>query len=475
MALATLAGCAGEPVRPPEIPATDRYTTTDLPAQAAVDVHGGGAQTFEAGMDVPAQWWTLFQSPALDALVRQAIEASPTLAQARARLTQAQEDASAFRGGTQLPRVDANLAAYKVDLEPDSIGAPNLPVDMPLNLYLATIGVSYTFAIVGANRHGLEALRAAIDHRQYEVEAARLMLAGNVVTAAIREASLREQIARTREIIAAQENQLMIVEKLEQLGTAAGVDVIAQRLELAQTRAQLPGLESQLEQLRHRLAVYTGQPPGAAKLPEFHLADLKLPQALPLTVPSKLAQQRPDIRGAEAMLRQAGAGVGVATANMFPQITLSATGGSLAGSGGELLESGSDFYLLGASLVQPLFHGGELRAKRRAAVAAYEQAAAAYRETVLQGLQNVADVLRALEADSKILAARAEAAQHARRYHEIVAARYEAGGTSYFLLLDARKKLHGALIDETRAVADRYADSAALFQSLGGGWWNAQK
>ena len=233
----------------------------------------------------------------------------------------------------------------------------------------------------------------------------------------------------------------------------------------------MPELERQLEQVRHRLAVYIGRPPGAAELPQFRLAELQLPAELPLSLPSALARQRPDLRAAEALLHQAAARVGVATANLYPQITLSATAGSLVTNSGDLFSSGTGFYLLGASLTQPLFHGGELQAKRRAALAAYEQAGAAYKEVVLQGFQNVADVLRALEADAKKVKERDDAAMYARSYYEITSARYRAGGVSYYALLDAQRKLHGALLERTQALADRYADSAALFQALGGGWW----
>lgn len=458
--VALVAGCAGEPVRPPEMPTAARYTSTPVTEERLAP-----------GQDLPAQWWTLFQSPALDALVRLALEASPTLARAGAKLRQAQEDLNARAGATRLPKVDAKLSANRVDANPQSLGVQSLPVQTPFNLYLASVGVSYTLDVFGSTRRELEALQAAIDYQRYELEAARLMLAGNVVTAAIREASLREQIAATEEIVLAQDRQLAITERLAQLGTAARADVVAQRLDLAQIRAVLPELLRQLEQVRHRLAVYIGRPPGAAKLPEFRLAELQLPAALPLSLPSELARQRPDIRAAEALLHQATARVGVATANLYPQITLSATLGSLAANGGDLFSSGSGFYVLGASLTQPIFHGGELQAKRRAAVAAYEQAGAAYQEVVLQGLQNVADVLRALEADAKKLKERAEAAAQARAYHDITSARYKAGGVSYYFLLDAQRRLHGALIDHTQALADRYADSAALFQALGGGWW----
>jgi len=409
LSAAALAACAGDPVAPPQVPTTAQYTSTPLEAQtASADVRGGEAQRFVSGADIPAQWWTLFRSPSLDGLVRQALENSPTLVRAGARLRQAEEDLSA-RSGTQLPQVDAKLSANRVDVKPQSLGVPALPVATPLNLYLASVGVSYTLDLFGSTRRELDALRAETDYQRYELEAARLMLAGNVVTAAIREASLREQVASTEEIIALQTRQLAIVERLEQIGSAARVDVIAQRLELAQTRAGLPELQRQLEQVRHRLAVYMGRPPGAAVLPEFRLAELSLPSELPLSLPSELARQRPDIRAAEALLLRASAKVGVATANLYPQITLSATAGSLASNGGDLFASGTGFYLLGASLTQPLFRGGELQAKRRSAVAAYEQAGAAYQEVVLQGFQNVADTLRALEADAKKLKERAEA------------------------------------------------------------------
>ena len=473
LAASLLASCTHEPPRPPEVPTAERYTPGPAVEQtaAAGDFPGGQAQRFVGGRDIPAQWWSLFRSPALDALVRQALEQSPSLVQADARLRQAQEERSARAGATQWPSVDAKLSANRVDIGSDSFPGGGLPVPMPLNLYLASVPVSYQLDLFGANRHELQALQATIDEQRYELEAARLMLAGNVVTSAIREASLREQIASTAEIVALQQRRLAIVERLEQIGTAAQADVVVQRLELAQTRALLPELQRQLEQVRHRLAVYTGQAPGSARLPEFRLADLQLPAELPLTLPSDLARQRPDIRAAEALLQQAGERVGVATANLYPQIVLSANVGSLATQAGDLFGGGTLFYLLGASLAQPIFHGGELQARRRAALAAYEQAAAAYRQVVLQGLQNVADVLRALEADGLRLKDRAEAAQQAREQHRIVAARHQAGGVSVYALLDAERKLQSALVDRTQALADRYADSAALLQALGGGWW----
>jgi NodT family efflux transporter outer membrane factor (OMF) lipoprotein len=473
VATAVLAACAGDPPQPPVVPSAAQYTASPvvLPATPVAEGPGGPAQRFVAGNEMPALWWTLFKSPALDALVREALQGSPTLERTRARLRQAQEDFNARSGATRYPGVDAKLSANRIGIDPEAIGA-KLPLDTPFNLYLATVSVSYTIDLFGATRNELAALQGEIDHQRYDLEAARLMLAGNVVTTAIREAQLREQIALSESIVSLQGRQLAIVQRLQQLGTAAVSDVAAQRLELAQARATLPDLQRQLEQVRHRLAVFTGQPPGTAQVPEFHLADLQLPSELPLSVPSELARQRPDIRAAEAVLQQASARVGVATANLYPRLTLSANVGSIGSSnGGDLFTSGSGFYLFGASLAQPLFRGGELQARRRSAIAAYEQAGAAYKEVVLQGLQNVADVLRALEADARKLNERADAAAQAQRLHDIVAARYQAGGVSHLALLDSLRKLQAALLERTQAAADRFADTAALLQALGGGWW----
>jgi NodT family efflux transporter outer membrane factor (OMF) lipoprotein len=469
-----LAGCAGEPLHAPDVPTAAGYTAAPLAAQtaSAPGVRGGDAQVFAWGRDIPAEWWTLFGSPALDRLVRRALDGSPTLARAGAKLREAEEQREARTGETRYPRVDAKLSANRVDVQPEAIGARALPVATPLNLYLASVGVSYHFDFFGATRNELEGLRRQVDAERFELEAARLMLAGNVVTAAIREASLREQIAIAGELVVLQERRLAIVERLESIGSAAHADVEAQRLELAETRALVPELERQLAQVRHRLAVYVGEAPGAAQLPELRLAELRLPAELPVSLPSELARQRPDIRASEALLARAAANVGVANANLYPQLTLSATLGSLTTHPGDLFSGGTAFSLLGASLTQPLFRGGALQAEKRAAVAAYDQSAAAYRDVVLRGLQDVADVLRALDSDAAKLAERAHAADAARSQHAIAAARFEAGGVSQLALLDVERRLRSALLDRTQAVADRYADSAALLQALGGGWWN---
>jgi NodT family efflux transporter outer membrane factor (OMF) lipoprotein len=464
--LAMLAACGGAPLRAPEIPDTPGYTTSPVTHEAR------DGQRIAMGADIPAQWWTLFQSPALDRLVREALDDSPTVAAAAAKLRAAREVLEGRSGATSLPKVDAHLMANRVDVKPESLGGRPLPVEMPLNLYLASVSVSYTLDLFGATRGELDALRAAADSDRFELEAARQTLAANVVTSAIRAASLREQIAQAEQALALQSRQLAIAEALERAGGLSQADLAARREDLARSSAALPDLRRDLEQARHRLAIYTGRPPGAQDVPDIRLDELRLPTEIPVSVPSTLVRQRPDILASEALLRQASAQVGVATANLYPQITLSAQGGSLSTSGSGLLSSGTAFYLLGASLAQPVFHGGELRAKQRAAVAAYDQATAAYRDTVLHAFGNVADTLRALEADAARVEQRRRAAEEAGTAERIASARHAAGGVSELALLDTRRRLHEALADEARATADRRADSAALLQAVGGGWWN---
>ena len=462
-----LAACAGEPVRTPAIPEARGYT----PSPVALE-RGDAAQRVVMGRDIPARWWTLFRSPSLDKLVREALDASPTVERAAAKLRGASETLEGRAGATTLPRVDARLSGNRVDVNAESLGGRPLPIDMPLNLYLASVNVSYTLDLCGATRGELDALRAAADSDRYALEGARQTLAANVVTAVIRAASLQEQLAQSREALALQARQLAIAEELERAGGLSRADVAARREELARAGAALPDLLRELQQVRHRLAVYTGRPPDAADIPHIPLSELALPAELPVSLPSSLVRQRPDILAAEALLREAGARVGVANANLYPQITLTATAGSLATSGSGLLSSGTSFYLLGAALAQPIFHGGELQSKRRAAVAAYDQAAAAYRETVLHAFGNVADVLRALEADAAKVEERASAEREARGQAAIASARHAAGGVSELAVLDAKRRVLVAANERTRAVADRHADSAALLQAVGGGWWN---
>ncbi|MDF3837355.1 efflux transporter outer membrane subunit [Cupriavidus basilensis] len=472
LAAATLSACAvGPDFTAPAAPAASSYTAGAQPVRTgAADAPHGQAQTLEGGTDVPAQWWTLFRSPALDRTIRAALDASPTLAQAQARLEQARQDLVASTGALLLPRVDAKLNGTRQQVDLASVGITAFPNPGPFTLYGASVQVSYTLDLSGGQRRELEGLRAAVDYQRYELEAARLALAGNVATAAIREAGLRAQLADTEAIVQAQQQQLAIMEQRLRAGGVARVEVQRQRNELAQSQALLPGLAQQIAAARHQLAVYLGQPPASAELPEFRLDDLTLPATLPLSLPSAMAQRRPDIRAAEALLHQASASIGVATAQLYPQLTLSGSAGSQSLSARDLFGS-FNVWSLAAGLVQPVFRGGELLARKRSAEAAYEQALAAYRQAVLQGLREVADALRALEADAGTLQARADSARQARDTLAIVAGQYRLGGVSQLAVLDAERQYWQAALAQAQATASRFTDSAALLQALGGGWW----
>jgi NodT family efflux transporter outer membrane factor (OMF) lipoprotein len=472
--VAPLAGCAvGPDYEPPKPPTVTRYLATpDVRETVSADNPAGPAQRFASDRDIPAEWWKLFESPALDALVRQALSDSPKLAQAEAKLRRAQEELQARTGATRYPKIDVGASRNRVGIDSDAFKSPAFGDQFPLTLSLATVNVSYALDLFGKNRRELEGLRASVDYEQFELEAARLMLAGNVVTSAIEEASLRQQIEATEAAIAIEARQLDMVERLEGLGAVPKLDVVQQSGELARTRSTLPALHEGLERVRHRLAVYLGQPPGEAQLPELRIADLRLPTELPLSLPSDLARQRPDIRAAEALLHEASARVGVAAASFYPQITLSARAGGVAID--PLLSGTAGFSLLAASIAQPLFHAGELKAQKRMAEAAFDQAGAAYREVVLSGLQNVADILVSLDADAKTLSERANATKLAKAAYDITAKQYETGGVSLLALLDAQRQYVATSVDETRAMGDRFTDSAALFQALGGGWWSEE-
>ena len=410
---------------------------------------------------------------ALDRWIREALANSPTLGAAEATLRRAQEIRRA-RAGELLPSVDGTVSASRQKPSGASFGEANLQIN-PFTLYNASVNVSYTLDLFGRTRRELEALQAQVDYQGFQVEGAHLTLTSNIVTAAFQEASLRGQLQATRDILATQEELLALVEKQFELGGVARTDVLAQRASLAQSRATLPPLEKRLAQTRHLLAVLAGRFPGnATDLPEFDLKEFHLPEELPVSLPSSLARQRPDIRSAEELLHAASAAVGVATANLYPHVTLSGQYGTTATRIGDLFGPGSAVWGFGAGLLQPIFHGGALEATRRAEVAGFDQAAAQYRETVLQAFREVADVLRALEYDAMTLKAQSDAEAAARDTLDIATKQVRFGATSYLSLLNAQRQYHLARILLVQAQALRFADTAALFQALGGGWWNRE-
>jgi NodT family efflux transporter outer membrane factor (OMF) lipoprotein len=475
LTMGIMAGCAvGPDFHRPSPPDTNGYTGTPLaPETASAPGAGGASQRFITGRDIPAQWWTLFQCKPLDQLVRQALADNPTMAASQAALRQARENRLAQLGAL-FPSMDAGFSANRKKFTGASFGQPDVPGGL-FTLYNASVSVSYTLDLFGATRRGLEELQAQVDYQHYLLEGSYLTITANIVTAAVKEASLRAQIRATKEILKAEEEQLALVDQQFRLGAAARPDILAQQAQLAQTRTTLPPLEKELAQTRHLLAVLAGRPPGAAaQLPEFELTDFNLPGDLPVSLPSSLVSQRPDIRAAEEQLHSACALIGVATANLFPKLTITGDYGTQSTLLTGLFSGGTNVWSIGAGLLQPIFRGGELTAKRRAAIAAYDQAEAQYRETVLLAFQNVADVLRALENDADTLKAQSEAEAAAAESLDLTRNQFQLGAASYLTLLNAERQHQQASLILAQARGARFADTASLFQALGGGWWNRE-
>jgi NodT family efflux transporter outer membrane factor (OMF) lipoprotein len=475
--LITFAGCAvGPNFRAPPAPEVDAYRKDALPpATAAASVPTGDAQHFLEGAEVPARWWTTFDSDELNRRVEQALAHNPSVASAQAALRQAQENTNAARGGL-FPSVDAKAGATRGNANgfgaatgtTQTTSAGGLP--STFTLYNVGVNVGYTLDLFGGVRRNIEAQSAQADSQRFLLEGTYLSLAANVATASFREASLREQIRATQQIIADYRTELDLVEKQNEIGAKSMADVLVIRTQVATAEATLPPLRQLLEQTQTQLAVYLGQFPSAAQLSAVSLDGLTLPPDVPVSLPSVLTRQRPDVRAAEAQLHRATAEVGVATANLFPQITLSGSLGSEALHAGDLFSAGSKSWTLGADLLQPLFHGGTLRAQERAAEAGLDKAAADYQGTVLTAFQNVADSLRALELDAESLQAQAAAEKSAESSLELVRFQYHNGSASYLQVLDATRQYQQARIALIQARAARLADTAALYVALGGGW-----
>jgi NodT family efflux transporter outer membrane factor (OMF) lipoprotein len=472
LSLALLAGCTvGPHYRAPQPPTVTTYDAQpQAPSTVSSPGPGGAAQQFKASSEIPAQWWALYHSPELDHMVREALDNSPTLAQAIAKLKQAQEESNARTGATKYPTVSGSISAQREQVDLATFGVP-FPSPPPFSLLNGSVAVSYALDLFGANRRLIEGLNAQVAYQNWQLEGARLMLAGNVVSAGIRQAQLRSQIELTRQMLALQEQSLAIAEKRYQAGGASEYDVDSQRSLVAQTRATLPSMEQQLDVTDHQLAVLMGKTPAEVQVETIRLDSLTLPQDLPVSLPSSLVRQRPDIRAAESLMHQASANVGVATANLYPQIVLSASTGLI----GTNFANGSDVWNVGASLAQPIFNGGALRAEKRKAVAAYEEAGSVYQQTVLQAFREVADSLRAIDHDAQALQSQTEAASQAESAYQIASQRYAAGGISQVALLDAQRQQLQTALNRVVYQGSRYSDSVTLFQALGGGWWNEKQ
>jgi len=467
-----IGGCTvGPDFKKPAAPDVTGYTAQPLSTTAATaGVAGGEAQRFNSGTDIPGDWWTLFHSKPLNDLIEHSLTNNADLKAAQAALTVARENVLVQRGAFY-PSVTADASASRQRTSEAISATPNNGAFL-YNLYTPQVSVSYAPDLFGLNRRTMESIKAQEQAVRFQMIATQITLSTNVVAAAVQEASLQAQIDATHQLIDINTNMVQILRRQLAKGYASGLDLAAQESQLAQAVATMPPLIKQQVQERDLLAVLVGQFPSQAPTEKFDLSTLQLPQDLPVSLPSTLVAQRPDVLQAEANMHAASAQIGVATANRLPNITLSANAGNSALAIGQVFKSGNSFWGLGADLTAPIFQGGALLHQERAAKAAYVQAAQQYRSTVLSAFQSVADTLAALDQDAEGLKAAAAAADAAKRTLDLSQRQLQAGYANELSLLSAEQSYEQAVIALIQAQANRYADTAALFQALGGGWWN---
>lgn len=467
-----LSACAVGPdfhqPRPPEV----ALTPTALPA--TTETAAGKAQVFRTGTDISGDWWALFHSPELNALITAALAHNPTLAASQQTLIEAEETVRAAQGGL-LPSLSGGVQATREKVssaELASFGTASAVTIPAFSLYNADLNVSYAPDVFGGVRRQIESSAAQADFQRDELEAAYLTLTSNIVTAAVTEASLQGQIDATNKVIEAERQELSILVTQVGLGGAAQAQVLQEQATLAAAEATLPPLQSQLATTRDQLAVFVGTFPGDFHETDFTLASLTLPQDLPVSLPSAIVAQRPDIQAAAAQLHTASANLGVADANLLPQFTLSAQVGYESLTTGSLFTPQTLLWSLVAGVTQPLFEGGTLTARRKAALAALRAAGSQYQATVLSAFQNVADALQILQYDAVTLAAAQAAEEAAANSLAVTQAQYKLGGQPFTAVLTAQTTYQNAAIAEVKAAAARLTDTAALYQALGGGWWH---
>jgi NodT family efflux transporter outer membrane factor (OMF) lipoprotein len=472
IAAALMSGCAvGPNFQPPTPPTADRYTPQPLlPQTTSVEVKGGEAQRFVQDMDIPGQWWMLFHSKPLNDLIDRALKANPDLEAAQAALRVAWENVYAQQGAL-FPSIEANFNPTRQKTS-NALSSPLADGRNIFSLHTAQVAVAYVPDVFGGTRRQVESFKAQAESQRFQLEATYLTLTSNVVATAVQEAALRGQIAATKRVMDIQSQSLELLDRQYELGQIASGDIAAQEATLAQVQAMLPPLEKQLAQQRDLLSRLLGRFPSEKLEEEFELSSLQLPEDLPVSLPSKLVAQRPDVRSAEEQLHSASAEIGVSIANRLPNVTLSANAGSSATAISKLFTSGTGFWSVAANVTQPIFQGGTLLHRQRAAEATYNQAAAQYRSVVLTAFQNVADSLYAIQSDADALKATVAAERAAAKSLSIARTQLDLGQISYLALLNAEQTYQQAMINLVQAFANRYTDTAALFQALGGGWWN---
>jgi NodT family efflux transporter outer membrane factor (OMF) lipoprotein len=476
---ALVCGCAvGPDFGPPAPPDVAGYTAGRPPTRtAASDVSGGASQRFVKSRDIPGDWWRMFRSRPLRDLIERALKNNPDLAAAQAALRVAQANVAAGKGA-YFPAIDGNFSATREKppisgpLVPDENGNLVLPVEPTFNLFTGQVLVSYTPDVFGGIRRNVESLQALSDNQRFLLEATYLTLTSNIVLAAVQESSLRGQIDATQSLIKIATNVLDLLRTQFNAGQIAETDVATQQAALAQVEETLPPLQRQLAAQRHLLSALSGGLPSQEPPEKFTISALHLPRDLPLSVPSELVQQRPDLRAAEENLHSTSALIGVAVANRLPAVTLTANVGSTAPAIDLLFSPGTGAWAITGSVLQPIFHGGTLYQREVAARAAFEQASSLYRSTVVTAFQNVADSLSAIENDAVALQKAVAAENAANRVLAITRRRLELGEVNFLQVLVAQQFYLQALLTRVQAQANRFSDTVALFQSLGGGWWN---
>ena len=468
-----LGGCAvGPNFKHPAAPQDAGYASAPLPESlpATANVAGGEAQRFAQGSDVAQDWWTLYHSTQLNELIAQSLANNPDLKAARAALTVSRENVLAQRGA-YYPSVAGGFAASRQRQSGQIAPTPNSNIFL-YNLFTPEVTVAYVPDVFGLNRRTVESLSAQQEEARFQMIATYNTLVANLVVTAIQESSVRLQVEATRQLLEAESGALKIMQYQLSKGYASRLDVAAQESQLAQVAATLPPLLKQQAQLRDLLSTLAGRFPNQAPAAELELTSLQLPQELPVSLPAALVAQRPDVRQAEANLHDASARIGIAIANRLPNIQLSANAGSTALALNQLFTEGTGFWSIGAAATAPLFQGGTLLHQERAAQAAYVEASEQYRSTVLSAFQNVADTLVALEQDADGLKAATSAADAAKVTLDLAQEQWQRGYAGYLALLSAQQGYQEARIALVQAQAARYADTAALFQALGGGWWH---
>jgi NodT family efflux transporter outer membrane factor (OMF) lipoprotein len=468
---AILAGCTvGPDFHSPDAPVSTRFTEAALPDRTtSAATPGGSAQQLSPDRDIPGEWWGLFHSPQITTLVTQALKANPDVAAAQATLRQARETMRAEQGAF-FPQVSGSLGAQRQQESLASLGFGS--GSETFSVLSGALNVSYTLDAFGGVRRQVQQLNAQAEYQRFELEATDLTLAANVINAAITEASLKAQIDTTQDIIKTDTEALNLTKQRFQLGGVSQVDVLQQQSLLDTQVATLPGLRKQLQQTRNQLSVYLGGHPDQYATPTLDLGSLTLPADLPVSLPSKLVEQRPDIRAYGALLHSATAAVGVATANMLPQISLTGSYGRDGSTMSNLFTPAGIVWSIAGNLTQPIFEGGTLKARKRAAQAALEVAAAQYSSTVNTAFQNVANALVAIERDAETLQTTLAAQRTAASSLAVARSQYQAGAGTYLNVLTAEQTDYSTRLTLITARAARFTDTVALLQALGGGWWN---